>query len=305
MRWIMLILFLWLSTSFALQRDPFDSPQSIILKERWIPLFYVKAKNILNFINSSKRLLSPNGFISVDANNNQLWIGDDADHVKHIQQILAHLDRPLEQFQINAKILMLDQRYEKQLGVQFNQTHKESTANNFLFNLATINNALLNLQLSALEKQGHATVISKPSILTLNHKTALIESGAEIPYQENALSGGTSVNFKKAVLRLMVTPTLLPQHRILLQLKLNQDKVSGLTVKGVPAIETQQIATEVIARNHQTILLGGILEENHSFQTTGLPWFSHIPIVGWLLQHHHKTQEKQMLIICITPKLIS
>ncbi|MCX7124943.1 MAG: hypothetical protein NTU49_04165 [Gammaproteobacteria bacterium] len=128
-----------------------------------------------------------------------------------------------------------------------------------------------------------------------------MESGAEVPYQEVTLSGGTSVSFKKAVLCLKVTPKRMPNNHILLHIALNQDKVSALTVNGVPAIETQQITTQVVVKNHQTIVLGGILETTHANQKEGLPIADKIPILGELFTHNTTMTKQQELLIFITP----
>src|SRR3990167_7715795 len=160
---------------------------------------------------------------------------------------------------------------------------------------------LLDLQISALEQEGHASLISSPALMTLDNQAAVIQSGAEVPYQEMTLSGGTSVSFKKAVLRLKVTPKQMTDDHILLHISLNQDKVSALTVKGVPAIQTQQITTQVVVKNHQTIVLGGILETTHAHQKVGLPVADKIPVLGKLFTHHTVLTKQQELLIFITP----
>lgn len=163
---------------------------------------------------------------------------------------------------------------------------------------------LLNLQLSALEQEGHASLISSPSLTTLNNQPALIESGAEVPYEHATSSGATSVSFKKAVLRLRVTPQRMPNHHILLHIALNQDKVSALTVKGVPAIETQRITTQVVVKDQQTIVLGGILETSHAKQKKGIPVLDKLPILGGLFEQHTKLTKQQELLIFITPSMM-
>ena len=106
------------------------------------------------------------------------------------------------------------------------------------------------------------------------------------------------------MLRLKVTPQSLPNHNILLHISLNQDKVSTLTVKGVPAIQTQLIATQIIAHDHQTIVLGGILEHVHSTELQGIPIIGQIPMMGKLFQHHVVQNKERTLLIFITPHQI-
>ena len=110
------------------------------------------------------------------------------------------------------------------------------------------NGSLLDLELAALESEGRGKVISSPKLLTADRQAAYIESGAEIPYQEKTKRGDTSITFKKAVLSLKVTPEIVAEDTVNLLLQLNQDKVSQLTVNGVPVIDTRKIQTQVAVR---------------------------------------------------------
>lgn len=288
------------------------------LKSCWIPLYFAKANDVASFIaKPDLQMLSPQGKIHADKNTNQLWLMDDEKHIAIIRTLIHHLDQSGPQFLIKAKIINLDRQYQKSLGVLFqtnpattnpiapltmNEPDTNTGAGEFTIGLAKLpGNNLLNLQLSALEQEGHATLISNPALVTLNKLPAVIQSGAEVPYQEATSSGATSVSFKKAVLQLKVTPQAMPHHRILLHIALNQDKVSALTVNGVPAIQTQQIATQVIVNNNQTLVLGGILETSRAKQNTGIPVVDDIPVLGHLLRHHTKQIKQQELLIFITP----
>ncbi|MDP1574833.1 MAG: secretin [Coxiellaceae bacterium] len=310
-------------------RDPFIAidpiiPNAVISQVQhscWIPIYFSKAENIGDFISKkSLHILSDDGELNVDPHSNQLWVQDDSSHIAQIKALVHHLDQPGPQFLIKAKIINLDRDYQNALGFLF-QTETKSTApiiglsmdqpntnenaGEFTLSIARFaDNHLLDMQISALEQEGHASLISSPSLTTLNNATALIESGAEVPYQEATLSGGTSVSFKKAVLRLEVTPQKMPNNHILLHISLNQDKVSALTVKGVPAIQTQQITTQVIVKTNQTIVLGGILETEKATQTQGIPVLSAIPVMGKLFQHATKSRQQRELLIFITPSMM-
>lgn len=323
----MLIVLFAPTTIFAhiKKRDPFTPIQfthhqnAPHLDETWIPLYFIHASQIIHFIGDrSNGFLSSYGHIHAEAQTNELWIKDSKCNIQHIKKMLAHLDQQDSQFLIKAHIITIDRRYQRSLGITFNSlssnnsTNKQtlptpqSSDNTFTFALAKLSQShLLNLQLSALEQAGHATVISKPILITLNNKTASIESGAEVPYQEQTFSGATSVQFKKAVLSLKVTPQHLPKNKILLHIGLTQDKVSALTVQGVPAIETQQMHTQVITKNKQMVVLGGIFENTQAKQRQGVPILDHIPILGALFQHHHRQNEQQMLLICITTEALN
>jgi type IV pilus assembly protein PilQ len=164
---------------------------------------------------------------------------------------------------------------------------------------------LLDLELSALEREGRARIVSDPELITSNRQPALIESGQEIPYQEKTSSGATSVAFKKAVLSLKVTPEITPENRILLNLTVNQDKVDTLSVNGVPAISTQQVQSQVLLNDGETIVLGGIYEQINSNVTERIPFWSAIPVLGKLFTDKQTRSERKELLIFVTPKLVA
>lgn len=336
MRKIIVLFIALMTNSFADNisiptRDPFVSASHLNnpnndstlpdLKSLWIPLYFAKAQDIVSFISKPDlQMLSPQGKIHADKNTNQLWLMDDEKHIATIRDLIRHLDQSGPQYLIKAKIVNIDRQYQKALGVLF-QTNNATTnpiapltmnepdtntgAGEFTIGIAKLpGNNLLDLQISALEQEGHAALISSPALVTLNKLPAIIQSGAEVPYQEATSSGATSVSFKKAVLQLKVTPQQMPHHHILLHIALNQDKVSALTVNGVPAIQTQQITTQVIVKNNQTIVLGGILETSRAKQDTGIPVVDDIPVLGHLLRHHTKQIKQQELLIFITPAMM-
>lgn len=308
------------ATSISTNQQMTSTPNTLhALHSCWIPLYFSQANTVAAFLShKSSGILSPRGKINFDKRSNQIWLKDDSKHIARIRRIIKHLDQPGPQFLIKAKIINIDRQYQKKLGVLFHDenatkgpltsltmnepdTDDESTGE-FTITIAKLAGShLLNLELSALEQEGHAVLISNPSLTTLNNQPALIESGAEVPYEHATSSGATSVSFKKAVLRLQVTPQRMPDHHILLHISLNQDKVSALTVKGVPAIQTQRITTQVIVRDQETIVLGGILETSRARQKAGTPVLDKVPVLGGLFQQHTKLTEQQELLIFITP----
>lgn len=164
---------------------------------------------------------------------------------------------------------------------------------------------LLDLELSALQIEGGAQLISSPRLVTANQHPALIESGQEIPYQEATSSGATAVEFKKAVLSLAVTPQITPDNKIIMELKINEDEPNEtLEVLGTPAISTREIDTNVLVDNGETIVLGGIYKETESHTIQRIPFLGQIPIVGYLFRNTTKTDNKEELLIFITPKII-
>lgn len=164
---------------------------------------------------------------------------------------------------------------------------------------------LLDLELSALESQGQAELISSPSIITTNQQPAVIESGKEIPYQESTSSGATAVAFKKAVLSLKVIPQITPDGKILMDLQINQDSDSGERVLGVPIILTKQIQTNVLVNNGQTIVLGGIYKQDKNRAIKRIPFLGELPVVGVLFSNKQVRIKNEELLIFITPRIIT
>lgn len=172
--------------------------------------------------------------------------------------------------------------------------------------LAKLNdNILLDLELSALESEGRAELISSPRLITTNQQAAVIESGEEIPYQEATSSGATAVAFKKAVLSLKVTPQITPDGKILMDLQINQDTPSPQTFLGVPAIITKEIQTNVLVNNGQTIVLGGIYKQDKNKVINRIPFFGELPVVGILFSNRQITLKNEELLIFITPRIIT
>lgn len=164
---------------------------------------------------------------------------------------------------------------------------------------------LLDLELSALESQGQAELISSPSLITTNQQAAVIQSGKEIPYQESTSSGATAVAFKKAVLSLKVIPQITPDGKILMDLQINQDSDSGERVNNVPIILTKQIQTNVLVNNGQTIVLGGIYKQDKTKAVKRIPFLGELPVVGILFSNKQVNIRNEELLIFITPRIIT
>jgi type IV pilus assembly protein PilQ len=162
---------------------------------------------------------------------------------------------------------------------------------------------ILDLELSALAADGHAEVVARPKVITADKSPAIIESGTEIPYQEASSSGATSTSFKDAVLSLEVTPQITPDDRIIMQLNVKQDSV-GQVFNGVPSIDTNEIETEVLVDNGQTLVLGGIFQTDRNVSTTKTPFLGDLPYVGRLFRRTLERDDKAELLIFITPRII-
>ncbi|MGK0321304.1 MAG: type IV pilus assembly protein PilQ, partial [Granulosicoccus sp.] len=166
---------------------------------------------------------------------------------------------------------------------------------------------LLELELSAMQAEGNGEVISSPRVITANQHEAYIEQGVEIPYLEATSSGATSVSFRKAVLGLTVTPQITPDDRIIMDLKVNKDTVGEIFGAGqlqVPSIDTREVSTQVLVNNGETVVLGGVYEQEVLNKVDMVPFFGKLPLIGKLFQHTVNLDDKSELLVFVTPKII-
>ncbi len=167
---------------------------------------------------------------------------------------------------------------------------------------------LVDLELSAAQAEGRGEVVSAPKVITANQKEATIEQGKEIPYLQSASSGAATIAFKKAVLSLKATPQITPDDRIILDLTVTKDSVGQLvqTSSGnsVPSIDTRTITTQVLVNDGQTVVLGGILETEKLDNTTKVPLLGDIPVIGHLFKVTAKSDNKDELLVFVTPKIL-
>lgn len=173
----------------------------------------------------------------------------------------------------------------------------------------TSDDLFLTAELSALEASGKGEVVSQPKIITGDKQQATIKSGTEIPYQEGAASGATTTAFKEAVLKLEVTPNITPDDRILLDLIVNQDSVGDLVPSGsgglIPTIDTTELTTQVLVGNGETVVLGGVFQNEELLQVQKVPLLGDIPLVGTLFRSTANKTSKTETLIFITPRILS
>lgn len=290
-------------------------------------------------------LLSDKGKVSVDVRTNTIWIQDTGTKIEEVRELIKKLDVPVKQVQIEARIVEVSKDFSQDLGIRWGvskPTHLSGTLNGanqmaqgiapasvtpytsrLNLDLAAIpasgatpasvgialaklgNGILLDLELSALESEGRAELISSPRLITTNQQAAVIESGQEIPYQASTSSGATAVAFKKAVLSLKVTPQITPDSKILMELQINQDRPSPERFNGVPAIITKEIQTNVLVNNGQTIVLGGIYKQDKNRSLTRIPFFGELPVVGPFFRNKQIILSNDELLIFITPRIIT
>ena len=165
-------------------------------------------------------------------------------------------------------------------------------------------NRFLNLELSALEGDGKGRIVSSPRVITADQTRALIEQGTELPYQVASSSGATSIAFRKANLKLEVTPQITPEGNIILDVDVNKDSVGQATAAGF-AINTKHIKTQVLVENGGTVVIGGIFELTETESETRVPFLSEIPVAGNLFKQRQRSANKQELLVFITPRMIA
>jgi len=296
------------------------------LRTEFIQVNYAKAVDMAALMSAEQGLLSSRGSISVDERTNTLLVQDTASKMDAIRSALSYLDVPVRQVQVEARIVIATTDFDKQLGIRwggsvdgsFGNTDTTVSGGNLgdiavdlgvigatsAFQVGFVNgNDTLDLTLSALESDGVTEVVAQPKLVTADGQTARIESGTEIPYQEASSSGATTVTFRDAVLSLEVTPQITPDDRIIMDLKVNKDEVGEIFL-GIPSIDTNEIQTQVLVENGETIVLGGVFERKQTEQVAKTPFLGDIPYLGALFKNTSTQDEKTELLIFITPKLI-
>ncbi|CAH0530529.1 Type IV pilus biogenesis and competence protein PilQ [Allocatenococcus thiocycli] len=192
------------------------------------------------------------------------------------------------------------------LNVNLAATNPSATS--IAFQVAKLgSDTLLDLELSALQQESKAEIISSPRLITTNKKPAYIEQGTEIPYLESSSSGATTITFKKAVLSLKVTPQITPDNRLVLDLSVTQDRPGQVVKTGTGeavTIDTQRIGTQVLVNNGETVVLGGIFQHSITNSVDKVPLLGDLPLLGALFRRSYEKVGKSELLIFVTPKVV-
>jgi type IV pilus assembly protein PilQ len=166
---------------------------------------------------------------------------------------------------------------------------------------------LIDLELSALQTENRGEVISTPRVVTANGKQAVIEQGREIPYQSTSGNAGTQTQFKKAVLSLTVNPQITPDDRVVLDLSVTNDSQGENVNTGVgsaPAIDTRRLDTQVLIGSGETVVLGGVFQEEKTNSAAKIPFLGDIPLIGSLFRNSSRNSNKRELLIFVTPRVL-
>ncbi|RAO76858.1 type IV pilus secretin PilQ [Dyella jiangningensis] len=326
----------------------------------YVPISYGKAKDIAKLLtqgsmastgggggsgNTQRGFLSSRGSVSFDDRTNTLLINDNPQKIRELRELIAVLDKPVQQVLIESRIVIATDNFTRELGAKFGvqgsrtnpsgqvlstggKSNGDGTAGGINVNLPSTTNGgsfalgilgknyALDLELSAAQTEGRGEVISSPRVITANQQEAVIRQGQEIgyvTYQNSSTgaagSGTATVQFKDAVLELKVTPTITADNRVYLMINVKKDALAQfITVPGsgqVPQIDTREINTSVLVDNGQTVVLGGIYEITKQNSATKVPGLGDIPGVGILFRTTKRQSDKAELLIFVTPRILS
>ena len=310
-------------------------------------LNYQKAEDLKKLLSDEKqRILSKRGSAVFDGRTNTLFVQDTGNRLDELRKLIVKIDVPVRQVMIEARIVIADDKWSKQLGFRFggrggynrNNTNlgvsstlgpsaNIATGTNTAVNVSDIPNislpvagasptaslafTLLNIgsgnligfELQALEADKRGKIVSSPRVITADKQKATIEQGTEIPYLTSASNGGTTVNFKSAVLSLAVTPQITPDGRVIMDLEVKKDAV-GPSFQGIPSIDTKKVITQILVDDGETAVLGGIYEQTSRVDTEKVPLLGDLPFIGRLFKHDSRVDDKIELLVFITPKIL-
>ena len=312
------------------------------LVTEFIEIKYSRAEDLAQLLRGGDAdgfgLLTDRGRVSVDNRTNTLLVQDTADQVRDIVRTIDRLDVAVRQVQIEARIVIARDTASRELGINWGVSStrgfQEGEDGNFSrrdINPDGINRAqgglavdlgsatgpgtgfsfgylsgdiLLDLELRALESEGKSQTISQPRIITANQRTARISQGEERAFQSVDGNDNPDTEFKEAELSLEVTPQITPDNRIIMDLVIKNDSFRESEFGGEPPIDTNQIETQVLVDNGQTVVLGGILTTEELRQIAKTPLLGDIPLLGRLFRYTEESNEKVELLVFITPRLL-
>ncbi|WP_071882793.1 DNA uptake porin HofQ [Chania multitudinisentens] len=309
------------------QRQQQALAQQLPLHNLTIMLQNAEAGEIAQSLDGQRgKLLTERGSVVVDKRINALLLRDTAQALAQLKAWVMEMDTPLEQVQLAAHIVTISSENLRELGVRWGLAADEKPQqslriDNFNiglpvengaitagFHLARISGRILDLELSALEQENEVEIIASPRLLTAHQQTASIKQGTEIPYEvSSGTSGATSVEFKEAVLGMEVTPKILPNGRITLTLQISQNTPGRSIKQGAGetlAIDKQEIKTQVTVKTGETIVLGGIFQQQNVNGANKVPGVGDVPWLGSLFKHSSKQHKRRELVIFITPTLL-
>ncbi len=283
-------------------------------------------------------ILSPRGEVNIDERTNILIVKDTANNLEAIRRLIQELDRPVRQVLIESRVVIANDTFGRELGVRLNGSKRggnqgpggslgqgtqtlfggtqgtnfgivdlpaaigPGAGGGFGIAIFKLNKFLMQLELSALQDENRGEVVSMPRVITQDQTQASIEQGVEIPFQ-TVSQNGTQTQFKKAVLKLQVTPHITPDDNVVMELLVKKDARGDLTPNGL-AIDKREIQTTVQVANGETVVLGGVYEGTKDKTVNKVPFFGDLPVVGFLFRKETLADRKRELLVFITPKIL-
>ena len=315
------------------------------LRRELLQVNYAKAAEIAKLFQSVTRAEDKSderGSITVDERTNNIIAYQTRERLDELRRIVSQLDIPVRQVMIEARIVEANVDYDKSLGVRWGGSIQNqgnwnasgvsngangsstigtpgstssnspfvdlgTTANTSGLGIAFItDNVLLDLELTAMEKTGNGEIVSQPKVVTSDKETAKILKGTEIPYQEAASSGATSVSFKEASLSLEVTPQITPDNRIIMEVKVTKDEPDYLNkVQDVPPIKKNEVNAKVLINDGETIVIGGVFSNTQSKVVDKVPFLGDVPYLGRLFRRDVVSEKKSELLVFLTPRIMN
>ena len=285
-----------------------------------------------------KGLLNLHGDASclVDQRTNTLVLTDTPAALIEHAMLIERIDVPVGQVLIEARVLIASAQASEQLGVTWLGSAQKSVGEDGVIEIGRASSStetsgleqaplvdlgvsipgasrfgvgfvgrsgMLDVEISALETSGEAEIIAKPRVVATNRQTAVVRSGVQIPYQESTSSGATSTSFQSATLSLEVTPRIASDEKVVLVLKVNQDTV-GKTYSGVPSINTNAIETQVLVESGETLVLGGVYQNDVNKSVSRTPVLGRVPLLGRLFRRTISSDDRRELLVFLTPEVL-
>src|SRR3989338_9042536 len=293
---------------------------------------YAKAGDLTKNL---EKIKSKRGDITIDERTNTLIVKDIAKKITEMKSLVEKLDKRTPQVLIEARIVEVNKNFSKELGIEWGGKFNLASDVNFPNTVAVTGSSVgtsavslpaaaglgsggaisatlgsvtgatqLDLRLSALEATGKARILSTPKITTSDNKEAVIESGRSIPYATVSQSG-TKIQFIDATISLTVTPHITPDNFVSMKIVATKNEADFANqVQGTPSIIKKKANTEVLIRDGETTVIGGLYKTTKQENVAGVPWLMKIPIIGWLFKKKSDRDDGEELLIFITPKII-
>ena len=305
------------------------------LRRELLQVNYAKASDIAKLFQSvtgAEVSAEGRGSITVDERTNNIIAYQTQNRLDELKRIVAQLDIPVRQVMIEARIVEADVGYDKSLGVRWGGSIRsggrwsasgtgassdEGEASSPFVDLGVANrtsgigvayikdNLLLDLELTAMEKTGNGEIISQPKVVTSDKETAKILKGTEIPYQQSAKDGATSVSFKEASLSLEVTPQITPDNQIIMAVKVTKDEPDYLNrLNDVPPIRKNEVNAKVLVADGETTVIGGVFSNTQSKVIDKVPFLGDVPYLGRLFRRDVVSDKKSELLVFLTPRIM-